>query len=63
MFAAAMSMQAAEAAPTAREIEAVTAARAQSVAAMQKWTAINATVTSLNIKRKAAGLPLITIGK
>ncbi len=63
MFAAAMSLQAAEAAPTTREIAAVTAARAQSVAAMQKWTAINAQVTALNVKRKAAGLPLITVGK
>ena len=63
MFAAAMSMQQAEAAPTAREIAACAAARAQSMAAMQKWTALNATVTTLNAKRKAAGLPLITIGK
>jgi photosystem II stability/assembly factor-like uncharacterized protein len=63
MFAAAMSLQAAEAAPTSREMAAIAAARAQSVAAMQKWNSINATVTALNVKRKAAGLPLITMGK
>jgi len=63
MFAAAMSMQQAEAAPTARELAAVAAARAQSVAAMQKWTSIQTSVTALNVKRRAAGLPPITIGK
>jgi hypothetical protein len=63
MFAAAMSLQQAEAAPTAREIAAADAARAQFTAARQKVTAIEAKIAALNIKRKAAGLPVITIGK
>jgi photosystem II stability/assembly factor-like uncharacterized protein len=64
MFAAAMGMQAADVAPTAREIAACTAARAQSVAAMQQWNTLTTTsLTALNAKRRAAGLPLITIRK
>jgi photosystem II stability/assembly factor-like uncharacterized protein len=63
MNAAAMAMQGSEMAPTSREIAAVTAARAQSATVMAKWNAVTASVSALNVKRKAAGLPLITIGK
>ena len=35
-----------------------------SVAVMAKWTALTTTeLTALNAKRRAAGLPVITIGK
>lgn len=63
MMSAAMAMQAAEMAPTSREIAACTAARAQSATVMGKWNAVTTSVTALNAKRKAAGLPLIAIGK
>ena len=64
MAAAANAMQAADSAPTAREIAACDAARAQSATLMGKWnTLTTTTVTALNAKRKAAGLPLIILGK
>ena len=64
MMAAAMAMQGSEMAPTAREIAACPAARAQSATVMGKWTTLTTTtLTALNTKRKAAGLPVITIGK
>lgn len=63
MMAAANAMQASEAAPTAREIAACAAAKAQSTTVMTKWNAVSTSVTALNVKRKAAGLPLITLSK
>lgn len=64
MFAAAMSMQAAEMAPTLREVEATNAARKQSVAVMARWTALTTTeLAALNAKRREAGLPLVTLPK
>jgi hypothetical protein len=63
MMAAANAMQAADSAPTAREVGACDAARAQYAAMTTKLNGINATVTTLNVKRKAAGLPLITLPK
>ena len=63
MMAAANAMQAAEMAPTAREIAACAAARTQSATVMAKWNGVTTSVTALNAKRKAAGLPVITIGK
>jgi photosystem II stability/assembly factor-like uncharacterized protein len=64
MMAAAMAMQGAEVAPTAREVEACAAARRQSAAAMAKWTKIKTVdLPALNTKRKAAGQPAIAIPK
>ena len=64
MLAAAMAMQAAEMAPTLREVTATNAARTQSVAVMARWTALTTTeLTALNARRRSAGLPVITIGK
>jgi len=64
MLTAAMSMQEAEAMPTAREIGAVTDARRQGTALMARWTKV-ATVDlpALNAKRKAAGQPAIELSK
>jgi hypothetical protein len=47
MFAAAMAMQSAEAAPTAREVAACTEAQRQFTATMAKWSAIKAQAGSL----------------
>ncbi len=64
MLAAAMAMQGADAAPTAREIAACATARAQAATVMGKWnTLTTTTLASINVKRKAAGQPVITIGK
>jgi hypothetical protein len=64
MLAAAMSMQAADVAPSAREIAACTAARTQSAAVMARWTKLTTTdLAALNAKRKAAGLPAVTMGR
>jgi hypothetical protein len=64
MLSAAMAMQGAEAAPTAREVAACTTARANSAAVMAKWTKL-ATVDlpALNAERKAAGQPVIVMPK
>lgn len=64
MLAAAMAMQAADQAPTLREVEATNAARRQSVAVIARWTALTTTeLAALNAKRSAAGLPVVTIAK
>ena len=64
MMAAAMSMQQAEAAPTARDVEACAAARRQQAAVMRAWTKITTVdLPALNAKRKAAGQPPIAIPK
>jgi hypothetical protein len=64
MLAAAMSMQDAEAAPTAREVAAVTDARRQSTALMARWTRLmSVDLPALNAKRKAAGQPPIELPK
>jgi photosystem II stability/assembly factor-like uncharacterized protein len=64
MFAAAMAMQGAEVAPTAREVAACATARTQSAAVMARWTKL-ATIdlAALNAKRKAAGQPAIVMPK
>ncbi len=63
MMAAANAMQGSEMAPTAAQLAACTSARAQFTAVMAKWTALKTTrLTALNAKRKAAGLPVVTIG-
>jgi len=60
MMNAAMAMQGADAAPTAREIAAVTEARRQSAALMARWTKLTTVdLPALNAKRKAAGQPAI----
>ena len=64
MMAAAMAMQGAEAAPTAREVAAVTEARRQSAATMARWTKLTTMdLAALNAKRKAAGQPPIELPK
>ena len=63
LIGAAMAMQNAEAAPTAREIAACAEARRQAAAVMAKWTKITAVdLPALNAKRKAAGQPPIVAG-
>jgi hypothetical protein len=62
MVAAAMAMQNADVTPTASQVDAVARARAQSTEVMRKWNALKgAGLTALNAKRKAAGLPPITL--
>jgi photosystem II stability/assembly factor-like uncharacterized protein len=64
MMSAAMTMQAADAAPTAREVAVCTAARAEFTAAMARWQTITTTtIPEINVKRRAAGLPPIVIPK
>ena len=59
-----MPMQAAEVAPTANQLGAVTRARAEFTAVMAKWTALKTTgLAALNVKRKGAGQPAIVIPK
>jgi hypothetical protein len=64
MLAAAMAMQGAEAAPTAREVAACATARTQSAAVMARWTKLTTIdLAALNAKRKAAGQPVVAIPK
>ena len=64
MMAAAMAMQGAEAAPTAREVAACADARRQSADVLARWTKISTVdLTALNAKRKAAGQPAVTVPK
>ena len=64
MMAAAMAMQAADAPPTAREVEACADARRQAADLMARWTKLKTTdLAALNAKRKSAGQPAIVIPK
>ena len=64
MLAAAMAMQTADAAPTARHIAASAAARAQGAAALARWNALRTGgLTELNAKLRAAGQTPITLSK
>jgi len=64
MMAAAMAMQQADVAPTARDVEAAAAARRQSTAVMARWTKVTTVdLPALNAKRKAAGQPPIVVPK
>jgi hypothetical protein len=64
MLAAAMAMQGAEAAPTAREVAACAIARTQSAAVMARWRKLTTIdLAALNAKRKAAGQPVVVIPK
>ncbi|MFI5311269.1 MAG: hypothetical protein ACHQQ3_08565 [Gemmatimonadales bacterium] len=61
MVAAAMSMQAADVAPTANEVAAGVSGRSQYKAVQSRWTALKTTgLAALNAKRKAAGLPTVS---
>ena len=62
LLAAAMAMQGAETAPTAREVAACAAARVQQAAVMGRFTELTTTgLSALNAKRKAAGQPEIVV--
>ena len=62
MLSAAMAMQAAEAAPTAREVAACATARANSATVMARWTKLTTVdLVTLNTKRKAAGQSAIVM--
>jgi len=64
MLSAAMAMQAAEIAPTAREVAACATARTNAAMVMAKWTRLTTTdLAALNAKRKAAGQPAIGMPK
>jgi hypothetical protein len=64
MLAAAMAMQGAEAAPSAREVAACTTARTQSATVMARWAKLTTLdLAALNAKRKAAGQPAIVLPK
>jgi photosystem II stability/assembly factor-like uncharacterized protein len=64
MLAAAMSMQAAESAPTAREVAACATARTNAATVMARWTKLTAVdLAALNTNRKAAGQPAIVMQK
>jgi hypothetical protein len=62
--AAAMAMQAADLAPTARDVAACDEARRQLGDVMARFTTLTTTdLASLNAKRKAAGLPAVVLPK
>ncbi len=64
LLAAAMAMQEADAPPTAREVEACAAARTQLSTIMARFTRLTTVeLSALNAKRKASGLPAITLPK
>jgi photosystem II stability/assembly factor-like uncharacterized protein len=64
MMTAAMGMQGAEAAPTDRQVAAVTAARTQAAPVLARWKALTTTeLTALNTKLKAAGQPTVAVPK
>jgi len=62
MMAAAMAMQAAEEAPTARELTACSNARKDLATVMARWTKLKTVdLVALNAQRKAAGQPAVTL--
>jgi photosystem II stability/assembly factor-like uncharacterized protein len=62
MMAAAMAMQSADVAPTAREVAACANARRDSTTVMAQWTKLKTSdLAALNAKRKAAGQPAISV--
>ncbi len=64
MMAAAMAMQGADAAPTARELAACATARRQAAEVMARWAKITTIdLAALNAKRKAAGQAAVVIPK
>jgi hypothetical protein len=64
MMAAAMAMQGADEAPTAREVAACADARRQAADVMARWTTLTTVdLAALNATRKAGGNPAIVIPK
>jgi hypothetical protein len=64
MLAAAMAMQGADVAPTARDVAACAAAREQSAAVMARFNALTTTdLAALNARRKVAGQPAVVMPK
>jgi hypothetical protein len=64
MMSAAMAMQAADAAPTAREVAACTTARTNAASVLARWTRLTTVeLAAINTKRKAAGQPVIVMPK
>jgi photosystem II stability/assembly factor-like uncharacterized protein len=64
MMAAAMAMQGADEAPTAREVAACADARRQAADVLARWTTLTTVdLAALNAKRKAAGQPAIVVPK
>jgi hypothetical protein len=56
-----MAMQAADVAPTARQVAACDAARAEARDVLARWTALRTTeLDAFNARRRAAGLPPVT---
>ena len=56
------SMQAADVAPTANTLAAVTAAQQNAARVMARWTALRTVdLPALNAKLKGAGIPALTI--
>jgi hypothetical protein len=64
LMAAAMAMQGADVAPTAREVAACASARRHAATVMARWTKLKTIdLAALNAKRKVAGQPAIVIPK
>ena len=64
LLSAAMAMQAADVAPTGREVAACASARSQLTAVLARWNKLKTTdLTALNAKRKAAGLPPVDLAR
>ena len=62
MMAAAMAMQSADVAPTARDVATCADARRNSTTVMAQWTKLKTIdLPALNTKLKAAGQPAITL--
>jgi hypothetical protein len=62
LMAAAMAMQGADVTPTAAEVAACAAARTQAAPVMPKWAALSTSgLAGLNAKRRAAGLPAVSM--
>jgi hypothetical protein len=62
LMSAAMAMQGAEVAPTARQVAACTAANAQLADVMKRWSALKTTgLAGLNAKLKAAGQAAVVV--
>ena len=62
LLAAAMAMQNADVAPTAVQIAACNAARTQAAPVLAQWNSIRTTrLAAFNARRKAAGLPTVSL--
>ncbi len=63
LLAAAMAMQGADVAPTAAQVAACAAARAQHTQVMAAWQKAQAAVAAFNARRKAAGQSTLTLSQ